>query len=93
MKQEKHNPTHKLVSTIQPTKNGYVELVYGVTNEGENEGLEVYHFKANELQQHQSFNYPGHTYPAKYRTMFVKLREYVRNGTCKPGHKLEIESI
>jgi len=85
-----HNPDYKLVSISQATKTGWIELVYGITNTGENEGLEVYHHKPNELHHYQSFRYPGADVPAKYRSMFVTLRKHAREGDVKDGYKLNL---
>lgn len=89
MKQQKHNPAYQLVSkTINYPDGSKIELVYGIANNGENEGLEVYHIKPD--GSHYSRRYVNNSYPAKYRFDFVQLRRYVRQGEVKQGHKLSI---
>lgn len=89
MKQQKHNPDYKLVSKTTTYPDGSkLELVYGIGNDGQNEGLEVYHIKPD--GSYYSRRYINHSYPTKYRTYFVELRGYVRNGIVKNGHKLSL---
>ena len=87
--QEKHNPYYKLVSKLSFNNKGKaIELVYGVTNEGINEGLEVYFY--NDFGGFHSRRYTNNDYPAKYRTEFVMLRQLVRDGLVKDGHKAKV---
>jgi len=89
MRTEKHNPDYKLVGKRVLNPQGKaVELVYGISNDGTNEGLEVYHY--NDNGGHYSRRYINHEYPNKYRADFVALRQFVRDGKVPDGHKLSI---
>jgi hypothetical protein len=93
VRNETHNPTFKLVGTTIEDKGKLIELVYGISNNGSGEGLEVYFYRGNDLSvgHYSSRRYINHEYPNKYRKYFVLLRKFVRDGKCKDGHKLTVK--
>lgn len=89
MKHTKHNPGYRLVSKTITAGNKLIELVYGVTNDGANEGIEVYFISQN-LDIKYSRRYSEETLPVKYKNIFTELRAQVINGNVSAGHKLYI---
>lgn len=73
--QQKHNPDYKLVSK---TVNG-IEYVYGISNSGTNEGLEVYY--GNYSRRFLKI-------PIKYQSLFQELKGY--SNKVNPGHNLNL---
>lgn len=87
IKQTKHNPDYKLVNVYIGRK----ELVYGISNDGKNEGLEVYFYRDFIEGHYRSSRYLQINVPPKYRTDYVNLRSFVREGLVKDGHKLSVK--
>ena len=73
--QKKHNPDYKLVSKIINN----IEYVYGISNSGENEGLEVYY--GNYSRRFLKI-------PKKHQDIFQELKRY--SNKVNPGHKLDL---
>jgi hypothetical protein len=88
MNLQPHNPNYKLVGVIINNK----EFVFGVDNNGNNEGLEVYYKKSNDPAQHfyysRRFTGPRNI-PMVYNELFIKLKKMV--AECLPGYKLTLE--
>lgn len=77
-----HNPNYKLVSVRIQNK----KFVYGETNNGENEGLEVYHYKEGADHFYYSRRYSYIQVPIVYLMLYRKLKDQMH--TVKPGCKL-----
>ena len=83
MKQQPHNPDYKLIETNIFNGTSFLDLVYGISNEGENEGLEVYYKKENEGHFHKSRHWLTNDVPNMYKKYFDALKELrhkVENG-------------
>lgn len=87
MKTETHNPHYKLVSTYKIIEGKSLNLVYGVSNEGENEGLEVY-FLDDTGNFYRSYRYTPENLPKKYLNYFNSLKAYVKE--VPSGHKMNV---
>lgn len=87
---ERHNPKCKLVQKGIKDGGKYIQLVYGVENDGTNEGLEAYYLKtADESDGHyRSARWGIEEIPKKYEDDFNELKSYVRD--VPEGHKLII---
>jgi hypothetical protein len=89
---QKHNPDYKLVSKDLHEPNRLIELVYGISNEGENEGLEAYYFKKDKSQGHyRSFRWDADSIPSIYEGHFEQLKQYAPE--TPEGHKNHIGGI
>lgn len=89
MKLEKHNPNCKLVGCKYDDGSKLIHLVYAVSNEGENEGLEAYYFKGEMHEGHyRSYRWEAEDIPEKYKDFFFSLKENVSN--VPDGYKLEL---
>lgn len=88
MKIEKHNPYYKLVSAHIDDGQKHIELVYGISNEGKNEGMEAYYYRDNEIGHYRSYRWLDGNIPQKFNEWYIALRENVKH--CPNGHKLEI---
>lgn len=84
MKTNKHNPNYKLVGLRHTVEGKKLELVYGISNEGENEGLEVY-FLNEDGGHYRSYRYLTNRIPDKYRGYFNSMRELSKQVPA--GHK------
>jgi len=85
MRMEPHNPDYRLVGV----KNGSLEYVYGIRNDGENEGLEVYYYDDYTTWEHyRSRRWTVDRIPEKYLTWFRILQ---RKAAMVPaGHRLTL---
>lgn len=79
-----HNPQYKLVEVEIDNKT----LVYGETNEGKNQGLEVYYYKANAEHFYTSKRYEANKVPQIYNELYLKLQKVSKK--CKAGHKITL---
>ena len=86
MRMEKHNPDYRLVSV----RNGYYQLVYGIRNDGQNEGLEVYYFDDYLTWKHyRSRRWTTEKIPEKWLMWFHILKE--KANLVPNGHRLLLE--
>ena len=83
---EPHNPDYKLIGKTIGTKNGYTELVYGISNNGDNAGLEVYFYRDGADHFYHSRRWPCGKIPPKYQDEVLWLMSFINE--CPEGHKL-----
>ena len=91
MEHKKHNLDYKLVGVIQDMYNRSIELVYGESNEGLNQGLEVYFYKPKSDHFYTSRRFKEGKVPGKYMPDYNLLKGYVIRNEVLPGHKLTLE--
>lgn len=89
MEQTPHNPYSKLIETNIFNGTSFLNIVYGINNDGKNEGLEVYYCKEKDGHFHKSRRWTTNEIPAKYNKYFAALKELIPN--IKDGHKGNIE--
>lgn len=79
---------YKLIEQSYETANGFVDLVYGETNDGTNPGLEAYFYKNPRFTagHHYSRRWPLDKVPAKYQAALLQLRLWLPQ--CPADHKL-----
>lgn len=86
---KKHNLNYKLVET-EFTENGKtVSLVYAISNEGKDEGLEAYYHKLGETHHYRSNRWKTEKIPLKYVDWFERLKKHA--NIVPNGHKLTLE--
>jgi hypothetical protein len=90
MENKAHNPNYKLVETNVFLNDVFVDLVYGETNEGFNEGLEVYFKKERNEHHYKSFRYLEGSVPKKYLSYYEFLKQYVIDNEVKEGCKIVV---
>jgi len=83
-----HNPSYKLVQTTIFLNDKFIDLVYGETNEGFNEGLEVYFKKSKDDNHYKSFRYKDGFIPKKYYSYYEFLRQFVWDNEVLNGCKI-----
>lgn len=88
---KRHNPNYKLVEGMIYDNGKYVNLVYGISNDGDGEGLEAYYYKSNNKTSHfyRSYRWDNDNIPQKFKNYYDKLKSYV--DEVPNGHKLTIE--
>lgn len=91
MENIKHNPSYKLVETTVFLNDRFVTLVYGETNEGENEGLEVYYKKEINGHHYRSYRYNDSFIPRMYLRYYEFLRQFVWDNEVNDGCKIIVE--
>jgi hypothetical protein len=80
-----HNPDYVLVSTRIDSN----EVVYGISNTSENEGMELYFYKKGLNHCHYSKRYVSANIPNKHKACCHELTAQAIN--VKPGNKLIIQ--
>ena len=86
--QFKHNPSYKLVETTVFLNGKFITFVYGETNEGGNEGLEIYFKKEKEGHFYNSRRYLEESVPKKYLNYYEFLKQFVIDNEVKEGYKM-----
>lgn len=89
--QEPHNPNYKLVETTVYLDGKFIDIVYGETNSGNNQGLELYFKKEINGHFYNSRRYLEEVVPKKYLNYYEYLKQFVIDGEVKEGHKLNVE--
>jgi hypothetical protein len=87
----KHNPDFKLIEKMVYDGNGkYINLVYGISNEGNNEGLEAYYYRSNNKAEHfyRSYRWVTNDIPTKYKENFETLKSHIEE--VPEGHMLTL---
>lgn len=92
MEYKPHNAAYKLIGktifTHSP-KTHHIEFVYGINNEGENEGLEIFFYKEGLHRGHYySKRYLTNQIPGKYIRIFSELQSHLPG--VKAGYKLTL---
>lgn len=91
MKHEAHNPDYKLIETTVFNGKIFIDLVWGISNDGQNEGLEAYYKRKKDGHFHKSYRWLADEVPPKYKGYYESLSS--RRNLVKDGHKLTIELI
>ena len=93
MELTKHNPNFRLIETMVYDGEKYVNLVYGISNEGKDEGLEAFYHRKNDYAEHfyRSFRWKIDKIPSKYVGIFKQLKTFLSKTTN--GHKLRLSII
>ncbi len=86
-----HNPSYRLVETTVFLNNRFLTLVYGITNDNTNEGLEIYFKKSKDFHFYKSFRYTLETLPKKYLNYFEFLKQFVIDNMVNDGCKIIVE--
>lgn len=91
IKSEKHNSYCKLIEIRLTYDRGYMLLVYGIENDGTNEGLEIYYHKVDDKVGNffTSRRWIGNKIPIKHKKTFNYLKSFVDH--CLPGHKIIVK--
>lgn len=92
MENIKHNPSYKLVETTI-FNDRFVTLVYGETNKGDNEGLEVYYKKEIDGHHYKSYRFEDGFIPKKYINYYEFLRQFVWGNKVNDGCKIVVELL
>lgn len=87
----KHNPSYKLVETTVFLNDKFITFVYGETNEGHNEGLELYFKKEKEGHFYNSRRYLEENVPKKYLNYYNFLKQFVIDNEVEEGCKMVVE--
>lgn len=86
---EPHNKDYKLIRQWIATDGGYIHLIYGETNQGDNKGVEAYYYRDNaQGHHHYSRRWPLDKVPNHFRTDALYLQELI--PYCPDGHKLYV---
>jgi hypothetical protein len=85
----KHNPDYKLVSIDFREQDKFIEVVYGISNKGDNEGLEAYYKKGKNEHHYKSYRWLSNAMPKKWENTFEFLRQF--RNEVENGHKIRIE--
>ena len=88
MEQIKHNAEYRLIETTIFNGKNHLDLVYGIANDGSNEGLEVYYKNDKKDLFYKSRRWETDSIPAKYNKYFNALRDLKR--LVSDGHKATI---
>lgn len=88
MEQKTHNPHSKLIETTIFNGSNFLTLVWGIDNNGTNEGLEVYFKKEKDAHFYTSRRYPLSKIPSHYKRYFDALKEFAPK--VKDGNKITI---
>lgn len=93
MELTKHNPDFRLIETMVYFDGKYVNLVYCVSNNGENEGLEAYYHKTKDYAEHfyRSYRWETNKIPPKYIKYFNRLKQFI--SKVPNGQKLRISDV
>lgn len=83
--QQPHNKYCKLIKTSIFNGTSFLDLVYGIENNGTNEGLEVYYKKESNGHFHKSRRFDTNNIPTIYKGYFFALKKLTRY--IKEGHK------
>ena len=90
MRIEAHNPYYKLVGIYIKDGDKLISLVYGISNEGDGEGLEAYYYKRIISGHYRSYRWEAGNIPKKYIDWYNELKKYA--DECPKGHKISFES-
>lgn len=85
MEQSPHNPHCKLIETNIFNGTSFLDVVYGIENTGENEGLEVYYKKERDGHFHRSRRWTANEIPTIYSKYFYALKSHL--SKIKEGNK------
>lgn len=89
MIQSPHNPDYKLIGNVIKQGNRKIEFVYGISNSGNNEGMEVYFYRKHTHNHfYTSRRYTENNLPKAYTSIFHELKTYLPQ--VKEGHKLTL---
>lgn len=88
---ESHNPYCRLVGQLVFLDGKYIELVYGIENDGTNEGLEAYFYNVDDYSEghYRSYRWLDDRIPKKYINQYEKLKSHVNE--VPEGHKLTLQ--
>lgn len=86
-----HNPHFKLIGkTVKLDGGKHVQLVYCISNEGLEEGLEAYYYEDDKkIKGHyKSYRWFDNEIPKKYQEIYEELRNHI--SEVPDGHKLDL---
>jgi hypothetical protein len=86
-----HNPQYKLIETTVFDGYKFLTLVWGISNTGDNEGLEIYFKKEKDGHFYSSRRYLVNEIPNKYKRYYESLSS--RRSLVNDGCKIIIELI
>lgn len=87
METKPHNPDYKLVSVKMQNK----DFVLGISNDGQNEGLEVYHYKEGANHFYYSRRYRYIEVPMIYLELYLNLKSQIADVPAGHNRELTVE--